>query len=134
MTDHETDYESPRKHRRRKDAYVGVEQDESPRRSKHYRRGVDSEPEERMFEDARKSRDDRKKGRVVSGAIVEEGRAVYPGIRGGLGSKHSSYDSYDSILNEKNGLQKPRPPANKKKRRCQSPTKGLPVTLLLTAF
>lgn len=33
--------------------------------------------------------------------MVEEGRA--PELRGGAGSKHSSYDSYDSIVKEKEG-------------------------------
>ncbi|KAK8015114.1 beta-glucosidase 6 [Apiospora arundinis] len=93
-----------------------------PRKPRRTQRDMDSDMEEKPLYDQRHmSRDRRKKGRLVSGAIVEEGRAapgIFPGIRGGAGSKHSSYDSYDSILNEKEGFVKPpRPPTSRKKKK-----------------
>lgn len=122
-TDHETDYEAPRKHRKRREAYTDDETDHNrydpPRKPRRAQRDVNSEIDEQPLYDQRHmSRDRRKKSRVVSGAIVEEGRAV-PNIRGGAGSKHGSYDSYDSILNEKEGFLKPRPPTNRKKKKCR---------------
>ncbi|KAK8130847.1 beta-glucosidase 6 [Apiospora sp. TS-2023a] len=121
VTDHETDHEAPRKHRKRREAYTDDETDhhkyDPPRKSRRPQRAMDSEVDEQSsYEHQPMSRDRRKKGRIVSGAIVEEGRAI-PGIRGGAGSKHSSYDSYDSILNEKEGFFKPRPPGYKKKKK-----------------
>ncbi|KAK6850685.1 beta-glucosidase 6 [Apiospora arundinis] len=126
VTDHETDYEAPRKHRKRREAYTDDETDQlrydPPRKPRRTQRDMDSDMEEKPLYDQRHmSQDRRKKGRLVSGAIVEEGRAapgIFPGIRGGAGSKHSSYDSYDSILNEKEGFVKPpRPPTSRKKKK-----------------
>ncbi|KAK7943081.1 beta-glucosidase 6 [Apiospora aurea] len=128
VTDHETDHEAPRKPRKRREAYTDDETDhykyDPPRKSRRPQRAMDSEVDERpSYEQRHVSKDRRKKGRIVSGAIVEEGRAM-PGMRGGAGSNHNSYDSYDSILNEKEGFLKPRPPTNKKKKRCKCPNAG----------
>ena len=69
--------------------------------SRRRQRNADIEDyEDRPKEKERRHR--KKDRRVVSGAIVEEGRA--PELRGGAGSKHSSYDSYDSIMKEKKAI------------------------------
>ncbi|KAI1211252.1 glycoside hydrolase family 5 protein [Annulohypoxylon truncatum] len=105
---------APRKERRRKEGYRdgdggyesrgyesrGYESnDREERRRRRRQRVVETEDEEDIPNE--KGKKHRKKDRrVVSGAIVEEGRAI-PAIRGGATSKHSSYDSYDSIAKEK---------------------------------
>ncbi|KAI1826991.1 glycoside hydrolase superfamily [Xylaria intraflava] len=60
----------------------------------------------------RKHKRHKKKKRIVSGAVAEEGR-VTPDIRGGITSKHSSYNS---IEQEKAARYKPKPGAKKKKK------------------
>ncbi|KAK8084727.1 hypothetical protein PG997_005998 [Apiospora hydei] len=84
VTDHETDHEAPRKPRKRREAYTDDEADhyryDPPRKSRRPQRAMDSEVDERSsYEQRHVSKDRRKKGRIVSGAIVEEGRAM-PGI------------------------------------------------------
>lgn len=140
VTDTEKDYETPRRERRRKEAVTDSERDyETPKRdrgrkeaaadpdsvSKKDRHLISTDPED---EDALrwrrfKSRENHKK-RLVSGAIVEEGRA-WGKLRGGTGSKHSSYDSLAAEKEE--AYQKVRPPANKKKRRCEFQPSSYPV-------
>ncbi|KAI0169225.1 glycoside hydrolase family 5 protein [Hypoxylon sp. FL1284] len=120
----DVEYDSPRRERRRRDDYgqSGGEHD-TPRRERRRREyreeegGYESREREREerrrrrrqrnadidnYEDGsrEKERRHRKKDRrAVSGAYAEEGRA--PELRGGAASKHSSYDSYDSIVKEK---------------------------------
>ncbi|KAI2463731.1 glycoside hydrolase family 5 protein [Annulohypoxylon bovei var. microspora] len=111
----EGEYNAPKRERRRKeesrDKERGYEsrgyesrgyesRDREERRQQRRRqRNAGTEGEEDIPKE--KGKKHRKKGRrVVSGAIVEEGRAI-PAIRGGATSKHSSYDSYDSISKEK---------------------------------
>ncbi|KAK9425187.1 putative Glycoside hydrolase family 5 domain-containing protein [Seiridium unicorne] len=112
-TDSERDYDAPRRERRRKGAVTDSERDyETPKRGRHFT-DADTEDEDALRWQRYLNRGKQKK-RLVSGAIVEEGRAS-PKMRGGAGSKHSSYDS---IAAEKEELyKKSRPPANKKKRR-----------------
>ncbi|KAK6067973.1 beta-glucosidase 6 [Seiridium cupressi] len=112
-TDSERDYDAPRRERRRKGAVTDSERDyEIPKRGRHFT-DADTEDEDALRWQRYLNRGKQKK-RLVSGAIVEEGRAS-PKMRGGAGSKHSSYDS---IAAEKEELyKKSRPPANKKKRR-----------------
>ncbi|KAI1867277.1 uncharacterized protein JN550_007008 [Neoarthrinium moseri] len=112
-TDDEGELRTPKRERRRKEAVTDSERDyDSP---KQRRRLIDVDPQD--DEDGRRDRHrsrDRRKKRLVSGAIVEEGRAT-PEMRGGAGSKHSSWDS---VSDEKQHLySKPRAPGNKKKRR-----------------
>ncbi|KAI0133661.1 glycoside hydrolase family 5 protein [Xylariales sp. AK1849] len=111
-TDDERTFPTPRKERLRKDNVTDSERDyDTPRRRERRIVDVDLEDDEEMRREKHRSRGKRKK-RVVSGAIVEEGRAT-PAMRGGAGSKHSSYDG---LAAEKEQLyDKGRPPANKKK-------------------
>ncbi|KAI1770400.1 glycoside hydrolase family 5 protein [Hypoxylon cercidicola] len=96
------EYDTPRRERRRKEyredesGYESREREERRRRRRHRNADVEDN-EERPKEKERRQR--KKDRRVVSGAIVEEGRA--PELRGGAASKHSSYDSHDSIVREK---------------------------------
>ncbi|KAI1380405.1 glycoside hydrolase family 5 protein [Hypoxylon crocopeplum] len=100
------EYDTPRRERRRKEeyreddrGYESREREERRERRRRRREAADTEDDEdRPRERERRHR--KKDRRVVSGAIVEEGRAV-PELRGGAASKHSSYDSYDSIVKEK---------------------------------
>ncbi|KAK9780110.1 putative Glycoside hydrolase family 5 domain-containing protein [Seiridium cardinale] len=112
-TDSERDYDAPSRERRRKGAVTDSERDyKTPKRGRHFT-DADTEDEDALRWQRYLNRGKQKK-RLVSGAIVEEGRAS-PKMRGGAGSKHSSYDS---IAAEKEELyKKSRPPANKKKRR-----------------
>ncbi|KAI2628750.1 glycoside hydrolase family 5 protein [Hypoxylon sp. NC1633] len=117
------EYESPRREGPQKEEYRGDEGDyesreEEERRRRRRRRKPDyidvDDDEARPKE--RERRHHKKDRRVVSGAIVEEGRAI-PELRGGAASKHSSYDSYDSIAKEKASAWYHRPIGNKKKKR-----------------
>ncbi|KAI0113168.1 glycoside hydrolase family 5 protein [Daldinia grandis] len=120
----EGEYESPRRERRRTREYRDGErvrergyesQDREDRRHRRRHRNIDTEDEEVILRD--KERRPRKKDRrIVSGAIVEEGRATSR-MRGGAASKHSSYDSYDSIAKEKAGMQWNIPGTVRKKKR-----------------
>ncbi|KAI1102047.1 glycoside hydrolase family 5 protein [Jackrogersella minutella] len=100
----EGEYDAPKRERRRKEEYRDKERGyesrdrEERRQRRRQRNAVTEDEDERPKEKERKPR--KKDRRVVSGAIVEEGRAV-PAMRGGAVSKHSSYDSYDSIGKEK---------------------------------
>ncbi|KAI1078113.1 glycoside hydrolase family 5 protein [Whalleya microplaca] len=107
-------YDSPRRERRRRDEYPGTDTEyDAPRRERRRRKeGAYTDDEDRAATDKENRRRKKKKRRIVSGAIVEEGRAS-PDIRGGAGtSKHSSYDSV-AIEKEKLG----RKPLNRKKKR-----------------
>ncbi|KAI1662214.1 glycoside hydrolase family 5 protein [Daldinia decipiens] len=120
----EGEYESPRRERRRTREYRDGErvrergyesQGIEDRRHRRRHRDIETEDEEVIPRD--KERRHRKKDRrVVSGAIVEEGRATSR-MRGGAASKHSSYDSYDSIAKEKAGMQWNIPGTVRKKKR-----------------
>lgn len=115
--DSDRDYESPRRTRRyRQELSESEGEPESPRRPRRSRAYAepdlddDDEDYERLERERRRRKG--KKKRIVSGAIVEEGRST-PAIRGGIGSKHSSYNS---IENEKSaGYSRPR---WAKKKRC----------------
>ncbi|KAI8959327.1 glycoside hydrolase family 5 protein [Daldinia sp. FL1419] len=123
-TQSEGEYDSPRRERRRTREYRDGErarergydsQDIDERRHRRRRRNIETEDEEEIPRE--KERRHRKRDRrVVSGAVVEEGRATSR-MRGGAASKHSSYDSYDSIAKEKAGMQWNIPPAVRKKKR-----------------
>ncbi|OTA59587.1 glycoside hydrolase family 5 protein [Hypoxylon sp. EC38] len=115
----EGEYDIPRRERRRREESQGDERgyesrDREERRRRRRHRNADIEDEEDIPRE-RERRHRKKDKRVVSGAIVEEGRAI-PGLRGGAASKHSSYDSYDSISKEKAGAEY-RPPVWRKKKR-----------------
>jgi len=114
----DVEHESPRRESRRtyEDRHADRDRYASPRRSRHHDVYSESEREpetprrvrrqhaylESDFDDEEgyrslereRRRRRRKKKRIVSGAIVEEGRAT-PEIRGGVGSKHSSYNSIE---------------------------------------
>ncbi|KAI2636651.1 glycoside hydrolase family 5 protein [Xylaria nigripes] len=90
-------YDSQREARRRQNKKSEAEREvESPRRTSRPRGYVaadaDNEDEDEQAQIERKNRRPRRKKRLVSGAIVEEGRATSK-MRGGKKSKHSSYDS-----------------------------------------
>ncbi|KAI0120460.1 glycoside hydrolase family 5 protein [Hypoxylon sp. NC0597] len=115
----EGEYDTPRRERRRREESRGDERgyesrDREERRQRRRHRNADIENEEDIPRE-RERRHRKKDKRVVSGAIVEEGRAI-PGLRGGAASKHSSYDSYDSISKEKAGAEY-KPPVWRKKKR-----------------
>ncbi|RYP21285.1 hypothetical protein DL767_009299 [Monosporascus sp. MG133] len=103
--DSDGQYYSPRRERRRTRDYhtEGSDYDlpHPPRRERRHRsRGYETEGEAEQLHGERPRRHHgRKKSRVVSGAIVEEGRAN-PVLRGGAG-KRDTTSSYDSIDKEK---------------------------------
>ncbi|KAI1498102.1 glycoside hydrolase superfamily [Biscogniauxia marginata] len=127
----DAEYEAPRKERRRRDSYADSDRElefrrarrraaqygdsdieyEQQRERRHRRRGGAEDDDGTQTERERRREKKKKKRRVVSGAAAEEGRAI-PSIRGGTGSKHSSWDS---VENEKEMMQYK--PANKKKKR-----------------
>ncbi|KAI0015321.1 glycoside hydrolase family 5 protein [Xylariomycetidae sp. FL0641] len=108
----DTDYDSPGRERRRRDAYRDSEtENEMPRRERRRARGLATEDAIRDEAERERRRERKQKKRVVSGAIVEEGRAA-PHIRGGAASKHSSWDS---VAQEKENISYP--PSNKKKKK-----------------
>lgn len=114
---------SPRRTRRRRNEYSESEREpESPRRPRRTRAYAepdfdDDDDDDRNYPQTERegTRTRRKKKRIVSGAIVEEGRST-PDLRGGVTSKHSSYNS---IEHEKS-LHYSAPRWNKKKKRCKS--------------
>ncbi|KAI0839747.1 glycoside hydrolase family 5 protein [Hypoxylon sp. FL0890] len=115
----EGEHDTPRRERRRKEeshnderGYESRDRDERRRRRRQHNAGTEDEEDRPRGKERRHRKKDK---RVVSGAIVEEGRAV-PGLRGGATSKHSSYDSYDSIAKEKAGTEY-KPPIWRKKKR-----------------
>ncbi|KAI1801281.1 glycoside hydrolase family 5 protein [Daldinia bambusicola] len=122
----EGEYESPRRERRRTREYRDGErvrergyesQGAEDRRHRRRHHNIETEDEEDIPIRREKEPKHRKKDRrVVSGAIVEEGRATSR-MRGGAASKHSSYDSYDSIAQEKAGMQWNIPGTVRKKKR-----------------
>ncbi|KAI1319751.1 glycoside hydrolase family 5 protein [Xylariaceae sp. FL0255] len=123
------EYDNPRRARRREEDYTESERDpDTPRRARRQRVYETPEPEDdgdtRYVETERK-RKKKKKKRVVSGAIVEEGRATE--LRGGNASKHSSYDS---VKNEKQHYYKP-PGGYKKKRKWIVAGVGLLVVIII---
>ncbi|KAI1200221.1 glycoside hydrolase superfamily [Nemania serpens] len=111
---------SPRRTRRRRNEYSESEREpESPRRPRRTRAYAepdfdDDDDDDRNYPQTERegTRTRRKKKRIVSGAIVEEGRST-PDLRGGVTSKHSSYNS---IEHEKS-LHYSAPRWNKKKKR-----------------
>ncbi|RWA12455.1 hypothetical protein EKO27_g2665 [Xylaria grammica] len=124
------EYDSPRKTRRRQNEYSESEREpESPRRPRRTRAYAEPDFEDSYEEyeniERERRRHRRKKKRVVSGAIVEEGRAT-PEIRGGATSKHSSYNS---IEHEK--LAQNKPPIWKKKKRWIIAGVGLVVLIII---
>ncbi|KAI5865952.1 glycoside hydrolase family 5 protein [Durotheca rogersii] len=142
----DAEYDPPRRERRRRDndyEQSGGENDRSRRerrRKEEYREEGGYESRERDWDQERdrrrrrraanaesgdevedrprerESRSRKKDRRVVSGAVAEEGRAI-PGIRGGGARKHDSYDSYDSISNEKSAVVDYKPVWYRKKKR-----------------
>lgn len=125
----EGEYDTPRRERRRRKeeyreeerGYESRDREDRRRRRRHHVTDTEDD-EERPRERERRHR--KKDRRVVSGAIVEEGRASpefrVAGMRGGAASKHSSYDSYDSIAKEKEGSGYSfSMPVWKKKKRCK---------------
>ncbi|KAI0400289.1 glycoside hydrolase family 5 protein [Xylaria palmicola] len=101
LRDSDCESESPRRTRRRQTEYSEPEPElESPRRPRRTRASAEPdlydsyEEEEQARLERQRRRHKRKKKRVVSGAIAEEGRST-PEIRGGIGSKHSSYNTID---------------------------------------
>ncbi|KAJ2977869.1 hypothetical protein NUW58_g7673 [Xylaria curta] len=130
--DSDREYDSPRRTRRRQHDYSELEREpESPRRPRRTRAHVEPhyDGDDDHGEDARLERETRrhkrKKKRVVSGAIVEEGRST-PEIRGGFRSKHSSYNS---IEHEKSTQYNP--PRWKKKKRWIAAGVGLVVLIIV---
>ncbi|KAI0147416.1 glycoside hydrolase family 5 protein [Xylariaceae sp. FL1272] len=113
--DPDREYEPRRKSRRREGDYTDYESEPAtPRRAKRQRAREQSDWEDEQEQTLRateKRHKKRKSKRLVSGAIVEEGRAT-PGLRGGTGSKHSSYNS---VEDEK--LRNYKPPSYKKKKK-----------------
>ncbi|KAI1272870.1 glycoside hydrolase family 5 protein [Xylaria sp. FL0933] len=115
--DSDREYDSPRKTRRRPNEYSESEREpESPRRPRRTRAYAHPDFDDSYDEHEDLARDrkrhKRRKKRIVSGAIVEEGRAT-PEIRGGATSKHSSYNS---VEHEKSTHYKP-PRWNRKKKK-----------------
>ncbi|KAI1173545.1 glycoside hydrolase superfamily [Nemania sp. FL0916] len=112
--DSDPEYESPRKTRRQHPEYSDSEREpESPRRPRRTRGYVepDFSDEDPPHLERERRRARKKKKRLVSGAIAEEGRST-PEIRGGIGSQQSSYNT---IENEKSRYHIP--PRWKKKKR-----------------
>ncbi|KAI0908249.1 glycoside hydrolase family 5 protein [Ustulina deusta] len=125
------EHDSPRKTRRRQNEYSESEREpESPRRPRRTRAyaqpDFDDDYEESDNVEQEIKRHRRKKKRIVSGAIVEEGRST-PEIRGGVGSKHSSYNS---IEHEKSTHYKP-PRWNRKKKKWIIAGVGLIVIIII---
>ncbi|KAH8163561.1 hypothetical protein CIB48_g4693 [Xylaria polymorpha] len=124
------EYDSPRRTRRRQNEYSESEREpESPRRPRRTRAYAEPEyddDDEQYAHFAReRRRHKRKKKRIVSGAIAEEGRST-PEIRGGVSSKHSSYNS---IEHEKATHYKP--PIWKKKKRWIIAGVGLVLLIII---
>ncbi|KAI1310712.1 glycoside hydrolase family 5 protein [Xylaria venustula] len=93
------EYDSPRTPNRRRNDYSESEREpESPRRPRRTRTYAQPEFDDHCDEyddlERERKRHKRKKKRIVSGAIAEEGRST-PEIRGGATSKHSSYNSIE---------------------------------------
>ncbi|KAI0391092.1 glycoside hydrolase family 5 protein [Xylariaceae sp. FL0594] len=91
-------YASPRRSRQREAYYSESDgEPETPRRVRRQHAYADSDFDDeegwRSIERERRHQR-RRERRVVSGAVAEEGRAT-PQIRGGVGSKHSSYSSIE---------------------------------------
>ncbi|KAH9884101.1 glycoside hydrolase family 5 protein [Xylariomycetidae sp. FL2044] len=108
----ETEYDSPRRDRRRRHEMADDDLAYNTKTRDRRRRMDDVTDDDDRIEVERQRRHHKKKSkRLVSGAIVEEGRAS-PKLRGGLASKHSSYNSVDQ---EKEDLYYK--PANKKKKK-----------------
>ncbi|OTB13335.1 glycoside hydrolase family 5 protein [Daldinia sp. EC12] len=120
----EGEYDSPRRERRRTREYRDGErvrergyESQGAEDRRHRRRHYNIETEDEEDIPREKEPRHRKKGRrVVSGAIVEEGRATSR-MRGGAASKHNSYDSYDSIVQEKAAMKWNMPGTVRKKKR-----------------
>ncbi|GAP87096.1 putative beta-glucosidase 6 [Rosellinia necatrix] len=116
--DLDREYEQPpRRTRHRQNEYSESEREPEsprrPRRSRAYARpDFDDDDEEHVPLERERRHHRRKKKRVVSGAIVEEGRST-PAMRGGAGSKDSSYNSTE---NEKSTDYRPPEWVRKKKR------------------
>lgn len=94
--------------------YREVNQEQSPKRERHKSRPKDEERPKAAKDDKKK----KKKRRVVSGAIMEEGRAQGAGLRGGRGDEWRWSDQSF----EKGDFYR-RPPPKKTKRRkklCES--------------
>ncbi|KAI0477469.1 glycoside hydrolase family 5 protein [Xylariaceae sp. FL0804] len=130
-----TNYESPKREHRRRDEHRDRDREyDSPRRERRRaEQNIDSDREydltararpQRVLDDGEESDDRRQRRRerrtrgnkgkrIVSGAIVEEGRAN-PAMRGGAGSKHSSYNS---IEDEKRNAHAKSPWLTKKKKK-----------------
>ncbi|KAH8666634.1 glycoside hydrolase superfamily [Xylariales sp. PMI_506] len=136
QTDDERDLHAPRRERQKRDGFTDSERDHTtPRRDRRERRrreavtdserdpdtpragtrllGTDEIYDEEIHNEKRQGRD-RRKRRLVSGAIVEEGRATAT-MRGGASSIRESWDSISAEKQE--AYKKGRPPANKKKLR-----------------
>ncbi|KAK5626131.1 hypothetical protein RRF57_001846 [Xylaria bambusicola] len=112
------EHDSPRRTKRRQNEYSGSEREpESPRRPRRTRAyaqpDYDDDYDEYDNLERERRRHGRKKKRVVSGAIAEEGRST-PEIRGGFRSNHSSWNS---IGHEKSTDITP-PRWNRKKKKC----------------
>ncbi|KAI0539089.1 glycoside hydrolase family 5 protein [Xylaria digitata] len=128
--DSDREYEFPQRTRRRRNEYAESERDpESPRRPRRTRAytepDFDSDYEEYANLERERRRRRRKKKRIVSGAILEEGRAT-PEIRGGATSKHSSYNS---VEHEKSEHYKP--PIWKRKKKWIIGGVGLVVLIII---
>ncbi|KAI1124545.1 glycoside hydrolase family 5 protein [Nemania abortiva] len=130
--DLDREYDPPRRTRRRRNEHSESEREfESPRRPRRTRAhaepdfdGNDDEEYPHLEQERRRHR--RRKRRIVSGAIAEEGRST-PEIRGGIGSKHSSYNS---IEHEKSMHYSP-PKWTKKKKRWIAAGVGLVVLIII---
>ncbi|KAI0009238.1 glycoside hydrolase family 5 protein [Xylariaceae sp. FL0662B] len=108
------EYNSPRREKRQRAEYpdTDVEYNSVKREQRRRRDVTDTEEEGYGATSKERRRHKRKKRRVVSGAVVEEGRAN-PEIRGGAAD--SKHGSYDSVALEK-AKQKYKPAYKKKKR------------------
>ncbi|KAJ8126442.1 hypothetical protein O1611_g7196 [Lasiodiplodia mahajangana] len=130
--DADREYDPPRRTRRRQNEYSESEREpESPRRPRRTRASAepdfdDDDDEEYPNLEQERRRHRRRKKRIVSGAIAEEGRST-PEIRGGIGSKHTSYNS---IENEKSMHYSP-PKWTKKKKRWIAAGIGLVVLIII---
>ncbi|KAJ3552887.1 hypothetical protein NPX13_g11009 [Xylaria arbuscula] len=129
----DTEYDSPRRTRRRRDEYSELEREpESPRRPRRTRAYVqpdfddDSEAYENLERERRRHK--RKKKRVVSGAIAEEGRST-PEIRGGFRSNHSSWNSIEQ--EKSSNFKPPNTRWNRKKKRWIIAGVGLVVLIIV---
>ncbi|KAI0872607.1 glycoside hydrolase family 5 protein [Hypoxylon argillaceum] len=129
--DSDREYNSPRRTRRRQNEYSESEREpvspRRPRRTRTYAEpNFDDDDEEDPHVEPERRRNRRRKKRIVSGAIVEEGRST-PEIRGGIGSKHSSYNS---IEHEKSMPYSP-PKWYRKKKRWIIAGVGLVVLIII---